>query len=394
MTVRRLSPAAKGLRFLALLLVLALLGAACGDDDSEPEVQDTTPPTTSGTTASGDSGGADTAQAFVDALTSRPTQVAQSEPFTGEIPEGKTIMWIQCPVTACQQLEQPLKDATDALGWTLTTVTHEGTPESVKAAYEQAVREAPDAVVSSGFPRVIFETELEQLAASNIPVIQITVTDEPVDGLTAIVNGPGRNASVGEQLANFVVADSDATANTLWVTTGYPILEPELDGLDGEQGFEPTMTALCEACSVDVLDLPFEALGTDAPARIVAHLQANPDITYVVGAFGDIVSGLPGALNDAGMADDVKLVTYTQNPALSAALEAGEVEAVVGFPGAENMWQAVDVLLRSFAGEEFESTWNDLPSWIITADNVPSTTDEYPLVEDYQAQYLALWGVA
>jgi ribose transport system substrate-binding protein len=116
-------------------------------------------------------------------------------------------------------------------------------------------------------------------------------------------------------------------------------------------------------------------------------------VNYVVGAFGDIVNGLPGALKDAGLADKVKIVTYTQNPALSAALKAGEIEAVVGFPGAENMWQATDVLLRSFAGQTFEPAWNDLPSWIITADNVPSTTEDYPLVADYQAQYKALWGV-
>ena len=384
-TARRRSGAKRRLLVVGVVAAaLALFATACGDDDDG---------TSAPTTEAGGGGDGGDAQAFVDALLERPTAIAQTEEFTGEVPEDKTIMWIQCPVTACIQLEAPLKDATDALGWTLVTVSHEGTPESVKAAYEQAVREEPDGVISSGFPRAIFEVELEQLAEKDIPVVQITVTDEPVDGITAVVNGPGRNARVGEQLANFVVADSGGAANVLWVTTGFPILVPELEGLDGERGFEPTLSALCDACEVDVLDLPLEALGTDAPARTVAHLQANPDIDYVVGAFSDIVSALPGSLEDAGIADRVKVVTYTQNPALSAALEAGEVEAVIGFPGQENMWQAIDVLLRAFEGVDFETEWSDLPSWIITADNVPSTTDEFPLVEDYQEQYLALWGV-
>jgi ribose transport system substrate-binding protein len=386
---------------LALVSGLALVATACGDDDDDDAAGDTATTvateTSAGgtaTTAGGSAAGGGDAQAFVDELTKRPTAIAQTEKFVGNVPADKTIMWIQCPVPACVQLEQPLEDATTALGWTLKTVPHEGTPESVKAAYEQAVREAPDAVISSGFPRSIFEVELEQLAAKDIPVVQVTVTDEPTDGITAVVNGPGRNARVGEQLANFVAADSGGAANIVWVTTGYPILTPELEGLDGTGGFEPTVTALCPDCTVEVLDLPLEAIGTDAIPRTVAHLQANPDVNYVVGAFGDIVNGLPGALADAGLADKVKIVTYTQNPALSAALEAGEIEAVVGFPGAENMWQAVDVLLRSFAGQPFEPAWNELPSWIITAENVPSTTEDFPLVEDYQDQYKALWGVA
>jgi hypothetical protein len=94
------------------------------------------------------------------------------------------------------------------------------------------------------------------------------------------------------------------------------------------------------------------------------------------------------------MDDSVRIVTYTQNPALSAGLEDGSVAAVVGFPGAENMWQVADTFLRIFTDQDFEPLVNDLPSWIITGDNVPSTTDEYPLVEDYQDQYREFWGVS
>jgi ABC-type sugar transport system substrate-binding protein len=394
-------------RALALAGCVGLVVAACGDDDDDDDtssgtepVAETTAPGATGATsdsaATGDTGGsgdAADAAAFVAQYTQRPTAIAVDAPVDAEIPTGLEVTWIQCPVPACVQLEQPLREAAETLGWELTTVQHEGTPESVKAAYEQAVRDEPDAVVSSGFPRVIFDEELAQLAALDIPVVQITVTDPPGDGITAVVNGPGRNARVGEQLANFVAADSGGTANAVWVTTGFPILVPEFEGDGGSGGFGPTLAAVCPDCSVSQLDVPIEALGVDAPARIVAHLQANPDVDYVVGAFGDIVGGLPGALADAGLADGVTIVTYTQNPALSAALEQGEVAAVVGFPGPENMWQAADVLARHFAGVDFETQYDDLPSWIITADNVPSTTDEFPLVEDYQDQYRALWGV-
>ena len=154
------------------------------------------------------------------------------------------------------------------------------------------------------------------------------------------------------------------------------------------------MEAICPDCSFDTLEIPIDALATQAPQRIVAYLQANPDVDYVVGAFGDIVTALPGALADAGLADRVKIATYSQNETISSALQEGEIDAVIGFPGPENMWQVADTFLRVLTDQPYEEVMSDLPSWVITGETVPSTTEFYPLVEDYQAQYKALWGVA
>ena len=280
-----------------------------------------------------------------------------------------------------------------ALGWSLKTITHDGTPEGVKAAYAEAVRDEPDAVVSSGYPRQMFEPELAELAAKDIPVIQLTVTDPPGEGITAVVNGPRRNAEIGRQMAVFVAADSELSAKAVWVTSTFPILVPELEGVDGEGGFDPTLTELCPDCTYDTLEIPIDALATQAPQRIVSYLQANPDVTYVVGAFADIVTALPGAFADAGIADKVEIVVYSQNPTISTSLAADEISAVIGFAGPEDMWQIADTLIRIFNDEPFEAEWDDLPNWVITGETVPSTTEYFPLVEDYQEQYKALWGI-
>lgn len=378
-------------RVFGALLAVALVAvgaAACGDDEDGA-----TTTAADGTAAPTDGGDSAAAADEVAALIERPTEIANTAAFDGEVPADKTIMWIQCPVPACIQLAEPLRDGVEALGWSLEVVPHDGTPEGVKAAYAQAVREKPDAVVSSGFPRVMFEEELAQLAAAEIPVVQMTVVDEPTDGITAVVHGPKRNAEAGRQLALYTVADADGPANVLWVTTAFPIVVPTLEGVDGEGGFQPTLQKYCPDCSMEVLDIPIESIGVDDSARVVAALQSNPDIDYVVGPLGDMFIGLPGALADAGIADQVTLVTHDQNPALSAAVEDGTIEAVVGFPGPENMFQIVDTLLRYFAGVDFEASYDDMPGWIITQGEVPSTTEDYPLIEDYQEQYKALWGV-
>jgi ribose transport system substrate-binding protein len=59
------------------------------------------------------------------------------------------------------------------------------------------------------------------------------------------------------------------------------------------------------------------------------------------------------------------------------------------------MWRSVDFLLRDFAKQSTApSTEHNLPVWLLTKDNVPSTTSSFPLVKDYQAQYKALWGIS
>lgn len=372
---------------VVLVTALALFASACSSDDEEGGT------TTTEKGAETTSGVDQKAVDEVAQLIERPTEITNTTPFEGEIPADKTIMWIQCPVPACVELGKPLKDAVEALGWTLEVVSHDGTPESLKEAYAQAVRDKPDGVLSSGYPRVMFEEELAELAAANIPVIQVTVTDSPGDGITAVINGPARNAEAGRQLALYSAVESEGEANVLWVTTSYPIVVPTLDGADGEGGFKPTLEGLCD-CPIESLDVPPEAIGVDSPARIVSALQANPDINYVVSPLGDLFVGLPGALKDAGLADRVTLVTHDQNPTLSAAVEDGTISAIVGFPGPEEMFQAVDIFLRFFADVEFSAKSDDFPSWIITKGNVPDTTENYPLVEDYQEQYFALWGVS
>lgn len=178
-----------------------------------------------------------------------------------------------------------------------------------------------------------------------------------------MINGPARNAEAGRQLALYTAVESEGEANVLWVTTSYPIVVPTLDGADGEGGFKPTLEGLCD-CPIESLDVPPEAIGVDSPARIVSALQANPDINYVVSPLGDLFVGLPGALKDVGIADRVTLVTHDQNPTLSAAVEDGTISAVVGFPGSEEMFQAMDTFLRFFTDVEFSPNSDDFPSLI------------------------------
>jgi ribose transport system substrate-binding protein len=63
------------------------------------------------------------------------------------------------------------------------------------------------------------------------------------------------------------------------------------------------------------------------------------------------------------------------------------------FQQGDSMWQMVDALARHFAGVSVEPSMLPSPAWAITSDNVDQLTgDPYVLIEDYEAQYKALWG--
>ena len=127
---------ARGLFALGALAAAMLLAAGCGDSSDD------------GTSASGGDGGA-VFPAAAEASAKweeRPTSIGIEKPVGKPIPKGKEIVFIQCGVPACETERQLLKQATDLLGWKLNSIPAGTTPEEIKAAYQKAIDDKPDAV--------------------------------------------------------------------------------------------------------------------------------------------------------------------------------------------------------------------------------------------------------
>ncbi|HYC81213.1 MAG TPA: hypothetical protein VEB65_05470, partial [Solirubrobacterales bacterium] len=112
-------------------------------------------------------------------------------------------------------------------------------------------------------------------------------------------------------------------------------------------------------------------------------------------AYSDLVVGLPTALKGAGV-ENAKLVTLNLNTAIAPYMEKGEYLELgfdVSFP--EAYWREIDLLARLFTGQPYEEDLDDstLPYWAVTAETLPSTTEEFPAVVDYEEQYKKLWGL-
>jgi ribose transport system substrate-binding protein len=379
-----------GVRTSAAFGVAAVMiaAAACGSSSSGGSTGGSTP-AAGGSTTSSDQFAA--VKAAVTKTLTRPTSIGITTPLTGKPATGKTVEWLQCSVPACVALTAPLKAATQAVGWNLKVVNAGATPETIKNAWDQAVQDKPDAVVASGFSKALFTPELAKLKQLNIPVVDLTTADSPGDGLSAVFDyGPDYLAS-GQRLADYALAQDGTKVNAVMVLSS-AFANLTFVG----QGFKSEITAKCPTCKVASIDVPVTSIGGDLPTRITSYFTAHPSVNWAYIGYDDMVLGVPAAMASAGIANKVKLVTIDNEPATQAYLKNGQdLVAADGFPGPEAMWRVVDFLLRDFDHESTApSTAHTLPSWLLTKDNVPSTTAEFPLVLNYVDQYKKLWGLS
>lgn len=376
-------------RVLAGAAVAAsLVAAGCGSDSEDSGT------TTAATTAQvAQEGPIADIRADVTALEQRPTSIGIDEPIDGPVPQGKEIDYLACGVPACVELGKSLEAAAEAVGWKVDVINQGLTPEEVKAAWEQVARDVPDAVVTTGgFPISIFEQELAALHKAGGVMVSIAdvAPPQPDKGYIAAVAGADRAALAGRQLADWVVAETDGAAEVQMINaSGFPSVQLQYEA------FEERLAEVCPDCATTTYDAPLTSFGKDLPQNIAQQLRSNPKADVLVLGSGDMAIGLPEALAGAGITEPPAAITQGQTPAISQVLADGGLQAIYGQEPEEIMWRSIDVLIRHFAGQSLEpDRKGDVAvQWFITADNVPSTTEPFPLVADYQDQYRALWGV-
>lgn len=359
----------------AALLTLAACGGSAGADSS-PKA------------AAGGSAGIKAAQEVLAQFEKRPTSVGITQPVGKPIPTGKKIDFILCGVQSCQDLANYFSQAAKVLGWKVNKIPTQGTPQSVQAAWTQAVRDKPDAVIASGFPRSVFAKQLKQLKDMDIPVVESSTDDKAGDGISMLIDGPDVVDIEGRIMASWVTSDSKGRADTVYFDLPtYGILKPVADT------FRSDYQKWCSGCGYDKVDVPISAIGKDMPDRVVSYLRSHPKVTHVAFSLALMNVGVPAALRAAGLQNKVHTIVNVGEATNYQYIDSGRTRAAVAFNNIENAWAQADGLARHFTGQSMKVTQDaQLPFMLITKDNLISTKTEFPLVEDYQAQFKKLWG--
>ncbi|BBC30385.1 uncharacterized protein SGFS_016790 [Streptomyces graminofaciens] len=366
----------------AIVPVTALLTlTACGSDS--------TPAAGTSQAAAPGSPGLTAARAALQKYSERPASISVTQPVGKKIPKGKEIDFILCGVQSCKDLADFFTEGAEELGWKVKQIATQGTPESVQAAYEQVLRDKPDAVVASGFPRAVYAKQLARLKAADIPVIQSNADDVVGDGVSLLKNGPKDVGVQGEMLASWVVSDSGAEANTVYFDLpAYSILKPVKDS------FAAKYREWCAGCALDNVDVPITAVGKDMPDRVVSYLRSHPKVTHVVFSLGLLNVGVPAALKTAGVTGK-HLVVNVGDAQNYQYIQSGLSDGAMALNSHETAWIQVDALARHFTGQSMDVDQRaELPNMLVTKGNLPSADGDFPIVEDYQAQFKALWGLS
>ena len=413
-------------RGVVALGVVGTLLAACGSDEKSGSTTAattaTTPPagaatttpaatiapadTSSATTAGADTtvagtdgasgSGLQAAQATVDKYSTVPDAISQTVPLKGK-PEKKKVGFVVCSDPSCAVFADPMKEATDALGWDLQLVNSSAT--DVGAAVQQLIDAGVDYIgmtspALSGIP-----VQAKAMEDAGIELFQCDLTDTP--------GGPDNNvysdcydsraaATYVDAEVAWTVVDSGSDAHILAVSIpSYDILKAETEAM------KVSLAKYCDTCSMDELDVTIpDLVDASVPDKIVSYLQTHTDINYVFFTFSTLDTGVASALDSSGLADTVKLFgTQAAEPQLQEVIDGKSAMWQVQ-PQPYQMWVMVDQMARVAEGTwsvDNERVASDPPFFLVdNADLAKQVLLEpagWPGPDGYQDAFKKLWGV-
>jgi ABC-type sugar transport system substrate-binding protein len=344
-----------------------------------------------GDSSSGLSGAAKTgyaaALANVNAHIKPPTTIGVTTPVGKTIPTGKTLDYVNCGAPACTDTGAGLKSAAKVLGWTVKEINAQPTPQSIQAAFDQVVRDKPDGAASAGFAVASYQRELASLKAAGIPVFSDTGTDKPGNGLMLQLQ-TFQTPIAMQLLADKVTIDSKGKADIANVTlTGYPIVKDYTDE------FATGIKKNCPGCSISNLSINPTSIGKDAPSIIANFLRSHTKIKYVFLGYDDVASGLASAVKNAGISMP-KTYSWAAGGTGIQALSTGERTATVPIDSLNVGWQWADGFARLFTGQSVQpdAGWENFVLWSKDYNNLPSSSNNPPVITTYQAEWKKLWN--
>jgi ribose transport system substrate-binding protein len=361
-----------------VLLTAGALLAACSDGSS---------PKASGSpsgSATADSSVADAAAA-VQKAQELPTKILVTGGFTPAA--GKTIYNVACnqELVGCSVIAKGIKAAAEAIGYTYKLCDAGKTPQQATGCFNQAINGHADAIVTNAVGTNVAGNGYAAATAKKIPIVAIFSGNTPgTAGVTEV--GDTGCAGQGETVANLVVNNTQGKANALFVTErsiGCDILRTE--------GFTAQMKK-CSGCKTDTLEFEQSTMQANLPRQVLAAIQGNPDLNYIVGVFGAATQIAATAVRQSSRTN-IKVAGLDSDPAIIQLLKEKQiVTGAVAFGRSEAAWTAVDAAARLLSGAQVASSL-PVPILLINesnVDQVPATGFEG--AAGYDTQFKALWG--
>jgi ribose transport system substrate-binding protein len=375
---------------LAALLVagvaLTLTLAACGSSGDSSS--------SSGSTDS--SGGSSSQSANLDAAKAAVTE-AEKEPTTiGSAPFGKfspkpggSIYLISCDlsIVGCSRVNDGLKAATASLGYKYEVCNAGSTQTQLNSCFTNAVNAKPSVVINDAASQEQAGAGYAALKKAGIKHVGM-FTANPQSASDAEV-GLDTCTVQGKTLADAVVVGANGKPDTLFFT------ESSI-GCDVRRtaAFKDEYAKVCPGCPVKYINFDLASMQQTMPSQVQAALVQNPNANWVVGVFDQPASIAVTKVQQAGLANKVKVAGMDGVPANLQLIRKGQVQVYdIAVSQQEDAWAAADAAARLYSGVKVPfsvpvSVYLMSPSNI---DTVPSD-NVWPGSKNYEAQFEQLWG--
>lgn len=326
------------------------------------------------------------AEANVADRTQFPTDILTTGSFD---PVGDAVIYnIACnqALVGCSVIAGKIREAVEALGWEYRLCDAGADPQTATSCFNQAINGGADGIVTNAVGTNVAGNGYAAAAEADIPIVAIFSGNQPgADGVIAEV-GEEACAEQGSNVADFVMTDTDGAADVLLV------FESSIGcNVQRADGFMERI-GQCQGCSAERLQFEISTMENNLPRQLLAEIQANPQLTYVVGVFGAATQTAHDAVLQSGR--DIRVAGLDSDPAIVQIIEdGGAIKGSVAFGRGEAAWAAVDTMARHLSGESVEA---EIPvqQLLITGDNVTDLPDEgFDGAEGYQDQFRELWGV-
>jgi hypothetical protein len=152
--------------------------------------------------------------------------------------------------------------------------------------------------------------------------------------------------------------------------------------------------AMCSGCKYTYDSLALTDIGPSLPAKVVSAVQRTTGTQYLVFGFAELTTGVPAALANAGLTSRVKIITAGAEQPTFQSIMDGQLQAASAQPLEEQQWCLADALARHYSGDTVPLVACDLPSQILTKDNVTAAWPVWPGVPNWKNAFLKNWLVS
>ena len=292
-----------GTSFAWLAGLAVVLTVACGNSSSP--------------TASTSAGGVPSeVTANLAKFTAIPTWQAPGPAIDPSKLRGKKIFAIPIAETPfTQAVEAGEQKAADAAGVKITFFPNEGSPAAWVQGMQTAISQHPDLINldTAPDPRSL-QPQIQAAKAAGIPVIvthfyDANMPDPPAcdgcaAGVTAVVKVPF--TVVAQAQADWVINASKGKADVLIVSISGLLPVPPM-----EQKMLNEYKQFCPGCKVKLVDVTLQQIGQAGPfSQVSSALVQDPKIDYVNPMFDALIPGSLGAVQAAGKANKIKMLSF------------------------------------------------------------------------------------